>query len=177
MLFRSTLLNILLLYLVFEKLMYKFAGPTRYKNIFCIPIQETKLPIAVANFLVHGEVSSLIREWQKYSGLNLAPVRGFGTVEYRHMMGHRDPIYLLKWINILMRIHKYARKSDFMILFNRIRTLNTTSLYEEFLVDVFKGEAKLLLSEDLKNDMELGVSTVKSIARSEERRVGKECRL
>ena len=160
----NELINLVLLYIVFERLFYKFAGPERYENIFCVPVQETKLPIAVANYLIYQDINILIREWQKYSGLNLAPLRNFGTVEYRHMKGHRDPIYLLKWINLIFRLHKYAKKNSFLNLFNYIKTLNSTSLYEEFIKVVFRDEADYLLSPQLKQDMEQGVSTVKSIS-------------
>lgn len=161
---QNTLLNILILYIVFERLFYKFAGPIRYKNIFCVPVQETKLPIAVANYLVYQSLMSLTREWQKYSGLNLAPLRQFGTVEYRHMQGHRDIKYLLTWINLLFRLHKYAKKHEFILLFNNIQTLNTTSAYEEFVKSVFKEDAHHLLTNTLQPDMESGVSTVKTIS-------------
>ena len=159
----NDLLNVLLLYLTFERLLYKFAGPDRYNNIFCVPVQETKLPIALANYMVHQSIRLLIGDWQKYSGLNLAPLRGFGTVEYRQMQGHRDPIYLLNWLNIIFRIHKYAKNNDFLQVFNHIKTLNSTSLYEEFVRQVFRDDAHLLLGPNLKTDMENGVAVVKSI--------------
>ena len=41
------LFNVLMIYLVFEQMLYRFAGNTRYKNIFCVPIQETKLPTSI----------------------------------------------------------------------------------------------------------------------------------
>ena len=159
----NDLLNVMLLYITFERLLYKFAGPDRYNNIFCVPVQETKLPIALANYMTHHSVRSLIGDWQKYSGLNLAPLRNFGTVEYRQMQGHRDPVYLLNWINLLFRIHKYAKNNDFLMVFNHIKTLNSTSLYEQFVQQVFREDAVHLIGPNLKTDMENGVAVVKSI--------------
>lgn len=156
-------LNLMLLYIVFEKLLYRFAGPHRYKNIFCVPIQETKLPIVLSNYLANGAFDDLLMHWAKYSGLNLVPIKKMGTVEYRQMLGHRDSDYLLNWINILQQMHKAADTTNFKQLFNTIKTLNSTSYYEQFLVDTFKDQAKHLLKFDLKREMEYGVSVVKAI--------------
>lgn len=160
----ENVLNVILLYTVFERLLYRYAGPQRYKNIFCIPIQETKLPIAIANFLVNKDFITLIREWQKYSGMNLLCIRNFGTIEYRHMEGNRDQYRILNWINLLLSIHKFAKEIKFIDLFDQIQKLNSNSYYELFLRTVFKDNFNLLYMPILQQEMEYGVSTVKSIS-------------
>jgi hypothetical protein len=162
---RSTgdILNIMLLYLVFEKLLYQFAGPERYKNIFCVPIQETKLPIILSNYLANGRFGDLLQGWAKYSGLNLLPLKTLGSIEFRHMQGHRDPVYLLNWINILYRLYNSACDYEFRELFNQIKVLNSTSNYEQFLQEVFHEEAKHFSRAHLQDDMEYGVSVVKAV--------------
>lgn len=159
------LLNLLLLYISFEKCLYRFAGEYRYRNIFCVPLQETQLPIILSNFIANGDLLSLIKQWQKYSGLNLLPLIPFGTVEFRQMHGHRDPDLLLNWINIIFRMFKYSKKYSFDELFNYIRTLNSTSKYEEFLTVVFEKEAELINFPKLKQAMEPGVSTIKMVSK------------
>jgi hypothetical protein len=157
------ILKLMLVYAPFEKLLYKYAGAERYKNNFCVPIQETKLPIVLSNYLANGDFGGLLGGWAKYSGLNLLPIKVFGTVEYRHMRGHRDTDHLLTWINILQRMHIYARNEDFKTLLGGIQSLNTTSYYEQFLRDVFKKDADKLMTKNLQKDMEYGVSLVKAI--------------
>lgn len=157
------ILNLMLLYIVFEKILYRFAGPSRYKNIFCVPIQDTKLPVTLSEYFANQNFTSLIMSWAKYSGLNLLPIKTQGTVEYRHMIGHRDSSYLLNWINILQQLHKMADRSKFDVLFNTIRVLNTTSAYEQFLIDTFQDQAKHLLRWNFKDEMEYGISVVKAI--------------
>jgi len=158
------ILNLILLYIVFERLLYRFAGPQRYQNIFCVPIRETKLPIVLSNYLANGNFQGLLESWTKYSGLNLVPIRKFGTVEYRHMRGHRNTEYLLNWINVIQQLHKTACNVDFIELFDEIKMLNTTSSYEQFLMNTFKDQSVFLLGKcSLQREMEYGVSIVKSI--------------
>lgn len=158
------LLNVVLLYLVFEKTLYRFAGPYRYKNIFCVPIQETRIPVTIQNYLIRFRLNEFIHEWNKYSGLNLLPVKQFGTIEYRMMYGHREQDYLLRWINILLAIHTTAKEYQFMELFNMIQQLNSNSLYGDFLQLVFKEQSACLMGPNLKDEMETGVATVKLIS-------------
>lgn len=157
------LFNIVVLYIVFEKLLYNFAGAHRYGNIFCVPLQETRLPTVLSNFLQSMEPRVLVQGWSKYSGLNLLPVNRFGTIEYRHMMGHRNAVKLMQWINIIFRMHRYAQRITFMELYNQIKVLNSDSLYGAFLMSVFDEDAQLLMGRDLQQEMENGVSTVKGI--------------
>lgn len=159
------LLNLILLYIIFEKLLYRFAGPQRYRNIFCVPIQETKLSIAITNFLVNGDVHVLIKEWHKYSGMNLLPIAPQGTIEFRHMEGNRDVMRILRWINLLFSMIKYAREMEFEQLFTTVQRLNSNSYYENFALQVFKKSAQFVMpSSSIKYEMEHGVSTIKAIS-------------
>lgn len=159
------ILNIICLYLVFERLLYKFAGGHRYQNIFCVPIQETKLPIALGNFIVNENIQTLIKEWNKYSGMNLLPLKSQGTIEFRHMEGNRDIPRILNWINLLLSIFKFARDNSFRELHSMIKKLNSNSFYDDFAYAVFKKNAHLLMGNGrLQNAMEHGVSTVKAVS-------------
>ncbi len=160
------IVNILMLYLVFEKLLYNFAGPARYKNIFCVPVQDTKLPIALSNYLTHGDLKVLVREWSKYSGLNIVPLKHLGSIEFRHMHGNRDVEYILRWINIIQRITIYAVRMEFLDLFNELRTLNTTSGYEALVMRVFEEDSRYLLNgvSDIQGLMESGAAAMKMIS-------------
>lgn len=162
---RDQLLNLIILYLCFEKLFYQFAGKLRYYNLFCVPIQETMIPTRIRNNFSKFTINSLINYWGKYSGLNLLRITDYGSVEYRHMVGHRDKDYLINWINLLMRLHLYAEKYTYKELFSKIKVLNTSSTYEAFVVNVFENDARLLMESNLKENMEPGVSTVKCISR------------
>ena len=158
------ILTLLMLYTVFEQLLFEFAGPQRKKNIFCVAIQETRYPYMIMNFLKNQSFIDLIMSWKKYSGLNLGIMRGLGTIEYRIMEGHSDPLRLLKWINILLRMHQYVRVVSFKQAYEEIRTLNTSSMYEQFVRNVFKSDADDLLKNvyNLQQLLEVGVSSAKT---------------
>lgn len=159
------LLTILLLYVVFERSLYQFAGMSRFKNIFCVPIQQTRYPYMLADFFVHRSLPELIRVWKKYSGLNLRRMSDLGTLEYRHMEGHRDPIRLLNWINLLLRTHRYSRRNKFLDVYEEVRMLNTSSMYEHFMRKVFEEDTQLLQSQGdaVRMAMESGVTTAKHV--------------
>ena len=160
------ILTLLMLYTVFEQLLFEFAGPQRRNNIFCVAVQETRYPYLITNFLRDKSFGDLIMGWKKYSGLNLGIIRGLGTIEYRIMEGHNDPVRLLNWINILLRMHQYVRTTSFNEAYEAIRTLNTTSMYEQFIRNVFKSDAENLIKHgyNLQQMLEVGVSSAKAFA-------------
>jgi hypothetical protein len=103
--------------------------------------------------------------WGKYSGLNLLPVFDIGTVEYRHMEGHRNPERLLNWVNILLRLHKFAQATPFLKAYEQLKDLNTTSAYEQYVEQCFGKDARLLLNNaHAKDAMEDGIAILKEVS-------------
>jgi hypothetical protein len=153
----------LVLYLLFEKVLYRFVGKDRDRNIFCVPLQDS---YRVKSMLTHfskslsngGQVES--REY-RYAGLNLACLYKFGTFEFRQLGGTRDIDMILGWINILLLLKKYALANEENELVNSIFSLNTNSDYRTFLLKVFESEASRFDMTTVDHDMERGVYTVK----------------
>ena len=159
------LLTVLLLYVTFERLLYQFAGAQRVQNIFCVPVQETRYPYVLSDALIHQSIPELTKKWRKYSGLNLRRMTDLGTLEYRQMEGHRDTQRLLNWINIILRMHRYTRRHSFLRVYEEIKMLNTSSMYEQYTRTVFGTDADILMgSFDVKNMLEVGVTTAKHIS-------------
>ena len=96
--------NIVILYQCFEDLMYSFAGPERKKSIFCIPVGNTNY---YNTFKMHMS-QHLLPGWSKYTGLNLGPLRDYGTVEFRHLRGTRNKFVLFEWLHILYKLYNFA---------------------------------------------------------------------
>lgn len=92
--------DLILMYSIFERLFYRFTGRGRIKNIYCVPLIETDLLAGLAH---HG----LTENWEKYTGLNARPVFSYGTVEFRHMHGTFDVNKLCIWINIITKLKEY----------------------------------------------------------------------
>lgn len=80
--------NLILIYTVLEKLLFKMSGIHRYKNNFCCALgfAQQQLKVLVKNWNktdAYGFSNSVIQGWDKYSALNLLPISNFGSVEFR----------------------------------------------------------------------------------------------
>ena len=152
--------SLCLLYQVFERLLYAFAGNDRDKNIFCVPWSQTQLTHAIIDSLTPEGIPNL-RNWQKYTGMNLIPVTTQGTVEFRHLPGTPDVKRILDWAALLGCLFAYARTVPYEQIKSRIIEINTTSAYAGTLNDVFTTWAPLLDSPAKNFLLEEGVLDVK----------------
>lgn len=100
--------NIVLVYQVFEDLLYEYAGRERKKSIFCVPLGNTQYYKILRK---HCDAGALIH-WSKYTGLNLAPLGNYGTIEFRHLRGTSDREVVYRWLHMLYRLYNYAISID-----------------------------------------------------------------
>lgn len=96
-------LDLLFIYSLFEKTLFRFVGKGRWKNIYCTPVTETNLLASIAR-------TGLRSHWEKYTGFNLLPLPEKGTVEFRHMHGTIDVKKLCIWIDLITRLKAYVLK-------------------------------------------------------------------
>jgi hypothetical protein len=149
--------NLLLTYLVVEPLLYAFVGGDRAKNIFCVPITESHLTDRLSYIMSEENPKSVLdhtRHWYKYTGLNLLPVRKYGTVEFRHMVGTNSEEFLHKWLNLILSIKSYSGLVPFEKNKERILSLNTNSEYFNYLRDVFGYDVDLGEFQNIENTLE-----------------------
>jgi hypothetical protein len=148
-----------LLYEVFENLLFAFVGNDRDKNIFCVPWQETTLSYSVIPKLVTDPGS--IRNWQKYTALNLLPIMSQGSVEWRHLHGtsNRDQIYT--WLRLIGHMYAYVLSCEFDKTADVFKALNTSSAYDKMLDEVYKGDADRLRVPNYRVLLEEGVLAMK----------------
>lgn len=158
------LYRLAMVYMSFEKLLYVLAGGHRYHNIFCVPLTETVVPSMLSEENILGDMPL----WEKYSGLNLGRIRDLGSVEFRQMEGNRDIKRILNWINVLMHLHQYAERTTMRDIREKLADLNSTSMYQVFLNEVFKEEAVLFIQYDLQKLMENGVTNAKMVRHKHE---------
>jgi len=151
---------LVLLYCIFEKHFYKFAGTKRLNSIFCVPIFRSNLD---------GKISRLIYNldpcWNKYCGLNLLPLTnnslnpgGYGTIEFRHLYGTNDHVTVMHWINNILALRKAAMNISKDELLALIMEMNTTSAYRSLYAQIFPKEYQIL---ENKIDFEDCVSNIK----------------
>ena len=104
--------NLIILYTIFEKVLFKYAGKTREHNIFCASFADAQALLPMINTsLMQGKTIQRHRfgGFQKYASCNLLAILDHGSLEFRHHSGEFRAAKLLRWINILMSMHKYAQ--------------------------------------------------------------------
>lgn len=104
----------LYLALTFESALIQVSG-NRRNNVFCMQIGAGSIT-AVTEFgrafdsYLNGEPYGVdvYSRSLKYSAVNPMPILTHGTLEFRTHEGTHDPDRLIKWINILLSLRKYA---------------------------------------------------------------------
>ncbi len=159
----ENLTGMMMIYLIAERLLFKFVGQDRDKNIHCVPLLDTSIIQNLAE-IVNG-VRGPADGWMKYSAVNLLPLIDKGTVEFRQMHGTDDVEKLLTWINLILCMKKYSYRNNVEGLIKEIFSLNSNSEYRQFLVNVFGSYADMLLSnisyKEYASFMEEGVTQAK----------------
>lgn len=144
-----------LVYQVVERLLFNFVGHERVDNIFCVPWFQSGISVSILNKI--KESPGIVKQWMKYSALNLIPVSDQGTLEFRHLHGTCDVPLILNWINLLASIRRYAGERSFEDVKENILAMNTVSNYDLFMQDVFRDKVGLILKEDYKPLLSVGV--------------------
>lgn len=97
--------NIMLLYALFEECFFLMVHPSRRSNIHCVPLTETHMPLMYSRPLM-----SIVERWHKYTALNLLPLAGQGTIEFRHMHGHNDPVLYNQWLVCIANLMEVGKR-------------------------------------------------------------------
>lgn len=155
----SQLYSILLLYQVVERLFYRWVGDNRDENIFCVPWHQTNLP----NRILNNKALTNIKKWQKYSGLNLLPINTYGTIEFRHMAGTHDWTKIIKWCEFINSLFTYGAANSMEDIKAKVLSLNSNSMYDRFLYDVFGDDSRYFMHPAMRQELEQGVLDTKFI--------------
>ena len=78
--------SVALLYTIMEEILFEFVGGDRDTNIYCIPWNQCRQHLDLVNKFLRDS-DYILRGWNKYTALNLLPLRSQGTVEFRQMHG------------------------------------------------------------------------------------------
>ncbi len=111
--------TLLMVYILFERVLFAYVDPSRLKNNYCRPITDSSFKQVLATIKENSspdKFSSVLEvvksSCDKYSALNLLPLRSFGTVEFRHHQGTTSMNEeVLDWINIILSIKLAASLS------------------------------------------------------------------
>lgn len=154
----------LILYLVFERSLYRVSGD-RWNNNFCVPLYN--YPMAIRQLFMYLSKGKFCEEWYKYFGLNLSPIYGgesskIGTVEFRHLRGTKEIGLILLWVNLIVSLKRAAKRMDIAHLKQRIINMNTTSDYNVLVDEVFYEHTHTLKEQPtFKEDVEMCIAQLK----------------
>lgn len=130
------LASLLLIYQVFEKMLFQFVGAERDKNIFCVPLYECALSYQAVERLLATD-TRVIQNWSKYSALNLLRLQDLGTVEFRHMPGTCDHAKITQWFGLIGCLFAFIRSHNITEIKEMFVNLNTSSQYKNVTQQVF----------------------------------------
>ena len=106
------LLSFIIYYTVFEKSLFRYAGKERENNTYCLPYYKAEgvlfEALSIDSITNPTAIYTISNENYRYAALNLAALKKFGTVEFRHMGGTSDVHKIRNWINIIFCLKKYS---------------------------------------------------------------------
>lgn len=166
----AQLASICLVYQTVESLLFAYVGNDRGNNIFCVPWNQCGLSYTIVGKLASFDDNKTwpLRNWQKYSALNLLPITSQGSIEFRHLEGTCDIVRIMNWINILSQIYKYSISKSFVEIQEKILNMNTISNYQEWMEEVFEDKANILKIPDFERYLFSGVVDSKLAIMKEE---------
>lgn len=156
----TPLKTLCLLYQTFEGVLYHFAGGDRDSNIFCVPWAQTQITYKLLDTLEQGNVP-MLRNWQKYTGLNLIPITALGTVEFRHLPGTCDKAHILNWMSLIGCMFRTAKSMELKQIEDLLLNVNTNSEYTKLVQIVFNGWEHLIDTHNCATLIEDGIINVK----------------
>lgn len=87
------------LYLVVEDLLLEAAGEHRQSNLFCLKGCEAEYMVQqAAKFFETGDLGYIATDNIRYSGINLAAINKYGSVEFRSLRTPSDVTDIGKWV-------------------------------------------------------------------------------
>jgi len=109
------LLNFIYIGYLLEGILIDYSGEIRKGNRFCLRLRDADGLMYTLNDMFKAKdlrvIFPLLRQDAlKYAAMNLASIRGLGTLEFRSMRGTIDPAVLLPWVQALVNIRTYATK-------------------------------------------------------------------
>lgn len=141
-------------YLVLENYYFNMVNADRKGNSYCYPLVDARL--TWENCQPHK-----ISDHFKYAALNIHHLRDYGTLEFRHHGGTKNPLDLFRWIQVIMQLYSYVNKRTLEEIEEAIMGLNAESNYLEFMVDVMEKNQTLFFGMDHHKMMRNNVTAAK----------------
>lgn len=157
-------LNYMLLYLIFERSLFRVCGDERKSNSFCRAVTASQgLIDRIAHMVMDHdsialEVDRLARE--RYTAMNVGAVQRFGSVEFRGHKGEWRKEPILRWVNLLLSLKEFSKQEiDWT---NMLMDISQEG-YSEFARRVFRGYTDHLASPEFDYEILEGLRDAQDI--------------
>jgi hypothetical protein len=94
-----------LFYALFENFFFSMVNSDRRDNIHCVPLTETFLPQ-----IYRYDLQRYVKNWHKYTALNVIPLVKQGSIEFRHLQGTKDDQLLSEWLTTLDNLWQLCQR-------------------------------------------------------------------
>ncbi len=136
------LLNLVIVYLLAEPILFSQVDKERVHNPYCAPLRSCSTYLAnIRQCLTSddrdGYYSFLGNSaGNKYTALNLLPMATQGSIEFRHKEGTSDVNTIIDWLNIIYCIKNYAMSCDDISSIVDVNGIMDD--YQGFILEVFE---------------------------------------
>lgn len=142
------LFNFITLLLIFEELLVGWCGGDRDGNLFCLQSKDAEGMLEVLKKFAKSRDRSLLRDNIRYSAINLAALRKYGSIELRSLEGTIDEKRILTWVGVLLRLRSIATNyADPTEIVNQLSEFEIAPFSKQVLgpyaKDFFKGKGKV----------------------------------
>ena len=138
------IVNLYVLWAMYEEVLVKWCGPKRQSNHFCLSISDSTNTLdGLTYFLKKGTWA--FNDGDKYSALNVGRLQDLGSLEVRVGDAYPDPERAIQWVSFLAAMREVALSLDDPSQIPSMVSGDTpTGLFAEI---CNKGEAPLLYQE------------------------------
>lgn len=160
------LYSLVILYCVFERVLFKYCGKDRENNNFCLPFYLAEGAVFEQLSDVQNSEGLLsftdrVADSYRYSALNLCSLRKFGSIEFRQCAGTYDISRIMEWVGIIMCLKKYVLEHE--IAFDTFPAHVSDVRYIGIVEEVFGKYSARLLYSGIESDILSGVRQAQKI--------------
>lgn len=156
-----------IIYLIFERVLFKYCGNDRDKSLYCVPYYKAQGDLNKMKGLAWDEEERDFRytlnDCNKYSACNLKATLKYGSIEFRAHSGEWRVEPLLRWINILLMMRNAAIDMDDKFDIDNIPSTISGMGVNTFFRSVFKDKVGILEYLGIENDIYKGIRMAQEI--------------
>ena len=129
--------RLILAYAFYESFLFNQSGRYRMKSNFCMPlcIAEGLTNVLTTSWTMSDEdfLFQVTERWDKYSAINLIPMRSYGSVEFRIAEGKSSKGQLLRLVNRFLALKEFAMNNDVddRTFLNMLRDVDYRSVFQK----------------------------------------------